>query len=74
MTITIKRLKEIIEFAPDNTPVLIPGGDHSYKKISGICLTTALFDDDGKTITEDYGEELTPSVRYGLRTDVLVIH
>ena len=31
MITTIKKLKELIKDLPDDTPVLIPGHDHSYR-------------------------------------------
>jgi hypothetical protein len=67
----IKELKALIERLPDETPVLIPGSDHSYRSASAEA-TTALQERRNQW-AEDYGEDTTPENAYGKRMRVVVV-
>ena len=67
---SVKELKEIIAGLPDETPVVSPGSDHSYRPASAEA-TTALMERRNQW-TEDYGEDTTPE-KYGKRMKVVVV-
>ena len=67
----IKQLKALIANLPDETLVLQPASDHSYR-MAGAEITTAL-QEGRNTWSEDYGEDATPENEYGKRINVLVI-
>lgn len=71
LALTKGKLLELIRDLPDNTPIVTPSFDHCYDVIFGAGLNTALFNING--ITEDYGEELTPQDKYGIRKQVIII-
>lgn len=68
---TVRQLKELIEGLSDDAPVIIPGGDHSYRPAHAI-KDTALFDPKAGW-TEDHGEEMTPEAEFGSRLTVLIV-
>lgn len=68
---TVGALRKALEKLPDDTPVITPGGDHSYYLTSGHA-TTALVNRNGEW-TEDYGEEDTPEAEFGKRVKVFVV-
>jgi hypothetical protein len=57
---------------PDDTPVLVPASDHSYRSPDAE-VGTALHDQKSRTWTEDYGEETTPAAQFGARTKAVII-
>lgn len=67
----IKELKAIIAGLPDETPIVSPGSDHSYRPASAEA-TTALLERRNQW-TEDYGEDTTPEKEYGKRMRVVVV-
>jgi hypothetical protein len=67
---TVAKLKAAIADLPDDTPVLMPAEDHSYR-LASFWPTTAL--QKGRSWTEDYGEETTPEAEWGKRVDVFVV-
>lgn len=70
MRITKRQLLDILEGAPDDAVLVVPGGDHSYRE-AGIELTTGLRDRRGWT--EDHGEEVTPEAEYGKRLPIILV-
>jgi hypothetical protein len=42
-----------------DTPVLVPGHDHSYRRVN-LVEGTAIFDTTSRTYEEDYGQDLEP--------------
>lgn len=64
---TVKKLKQIIADLADETPVLVPASDHSYRSEIDVVATTALR--NGNAWTEDFIE----GAEYGKRLAVLVI-
>jgi len=72
---TIGQFRLLTKDADDDTPLLIPGSDHSYRDAEAT-KTTALREKYGYNSygwTEDYGEDMTPEAEYGKRTDVIVL-
>jgi len=70
--LTVAHLRKLIEHLPDDTRVLRPASDHSYKPAEGM-VGTALLESEGNHWTEDYGEEMTPEADYGKRHKVLIV-
>lgn len=59
MSINLKKLRELIktvENLPDNTPIVLDCGDHSYSKIDEFQVVDAECDNRGN-LAEWYGEE-----------------
>jgi hypothetical protein len=69
---TIKQLKQIIADLPDDSVILVPAPDHTYRNV-GAHITTALYDADHESWAEDWGDVYTPADIYGERFKVLVI-
>lgn len=67
----VKQLREIIKDMPDEIQLVTSARDHSYRS-AGVFSSTALFDAETGTWTEDHGEDTTPEAEYGKRTDVLI--
>lgn len=72
MKVNKKKLLELIKDAPDDAMIVVPGSDHSYRA-GHVSVTTALFDAESRTWTEDYGEDSTPEAEYGKRVPVIVV-
>jgi hypothetical protein len=70
MILRVGQLKKLVENLDDRTLVVVPGEDHSYRTTRAN-VTTALADDD--SLSEDYGEDVTPEEEYGKRITVLLI-
>lgn len=67
----VKDLKKLLENAPDDAPVMVPGYDHGYREVH--CqMTTGLMEGRNQW-TEDYGEETTPEAKYGKRLPILLV-
>lgn len=66
-----KALKKLLKDVPDNTIILVPGSDHSYRRVM-LFYGTALQEDRG-TYTEDYGESVTPEAECGKRIQALIV-
>lgn len=62
-----------LENVPDDTKVIAPAPDHSYRGVR-VRKTTALYLEAEDCWTEDHGEELTPAgEEFGQRVTVLVV-
>lgn len=70
--ITVGKLKSIINGLPDNTPLVTPSPDHSYR-FCDIIKDTVLYNSNTKQLTEDHGESVTPEAEYGKRIDAIII-
>jgi len=68
---TVGELKKLIEKMPDDTPILVPGDDHSYRAATASNCTALL--ERRNQWTEDYGEEMTPEKEYGKRVKALIV-
>lgn len=67
----VRDLKKLLEIAHDDTPVIAPGYDHSYRE-AHCQLTTGLMDGHNQW-TEDCGEETTAEAEYGKRLPILLV-
>jgi hypothetical protein len=70
----VAQLKKLLAEAPDNALIVIPGSDHSYR-LATPEVTTALHDGETgqhMTMTEDFGEEITPESQCGHRINVVL--
>lgn len=70
--LTKGKLMEALADLSDDTPIILPDMDHTYSSVS-IRLSTALFDSKNEIINEDFGEDLTPESKYGVRKEVIVL-
>lgn len=68
---TVGQLKKLLAELPDNTPVLVPAPDHSYRDRVSAGAITALYAVEGWS--EDHGEDVTPEAEYGKRYTVFVV-
>ena len=66
----VGKLRKIIENAPDDMVILIPGGDHNYYE-AVVEISTAL--KAKREWVEDFGEESTPEKDWGTRTPALIV-
>lgn len=67
---TAAQLKRLLETVPDTALIVGSGVDHSLRGLTP-SVTTAL--QDGRVLTEDYGEALTPEAEYGKRVPVILL-
>jgi hypothetical protein len=67
----VRDLKKLLENAPDDALVMVPGHDHSYREAH--CELTTGLKEGRNQWTEDYGEETTPEAEYGKRLPILLI-
>ena len=68
---TVAQLRKILAELPDNAPVLLSYGDHSYRQPSAFSGTALL--DKKHGWSEDCGEQFTPESDYGKRVQALII-
>jgi len=70
--LTVKKLREIINEAPEDAYVLIPGEDHSLSEASAYVATAMRL--SATDYTEDCGEEWTPEGdEFGVRVPCVII-
>lgn len=68
----VHELRKLLESAPDEAEVVIPGGDHSYRAVYSAVPTTGLR--AGRcNWTEDHGEALTPEANWGKRLPIFLL-
>ena len=67
--LTWGELKDKFKNVPDNTPVIVPVEDHSFRRAEAV-HDTALFDVDENTWTEDHGDFY---LEYCKQTEVIII-
>lgn len=73
---TVRDLKALLTEIPGDTIIVVPGSDHSYRKLRSADFdsTTAIFYREGRFadyLCEDYGDEYNDPG--GVRKPVLVI-
>lgn len=70
--ITVSELKEILDDMPQNAPVVVEFGDHSYR-LAKAYNTTALYD-GSNILTEDiFIGEIGETTEHGKRIPVLLV-
>lgn len=70
--LTVGQLRKQMEDMADNTLVVRQGHDHDFRPTAAH-ETTALYDRESDTLTQDHGEDSTPEAEYGKRIAVLLI-
>lgn len=70
--LTAGELMELLKDCNPKMPVLVPMGDHQYRRVNGL-IGTALHDRESGDWTEDHGEQVTPEADYGKRVPVVLI-
>ncbi|KKM62741.1 hypothetical protein LCGC14_1518620 [marine sediment metagenome] len=70
---TVRDLKEILEGLADDTLVVIPGSDHSYRLINRISPRTAIKHFMEPSLSEDYGDLNPDDWKDDKRVKVLVV-
>lgn len=70
---TIKELRDIIDGLKNDTIVLVPSHDHSYR-FPAVEVTTVITENYAYGLyTEDFGEKYTPEAEYGKRVPAVII-
>ena len=67
----VQALKELLVGVPDDTCVVVGTPDHSYK-YADFEISTGLINNRG-VWTEDFGEDQTPELEYGVRVPILIV-
>lgn len=68
----VGQLKKLLERVADNTPILLPSSDHSYRE-ADFTVTTAVFDVRRKDWSEDFEYEEHSDSRGLSRRNVIAI-
>ena len=70
--LTVKQLKDFLNKLPEDTYVVVPHIDHSYREVNRADFTIALRESTGG-LTEFHGDDLTPEPEFGMKEYVVII-
>lgn len=69
---TVGQLKKLLQDVPDDTLVVVPASDHSYREVSA-SVTTAILDARYDHLSEDFGGGYEPEHDDWKRINVVLV-